>query len=157
MAIHRVILTVAKIGQLLYASRYLGTFMHIINRLEKQQCSLQSAIRVIIEFPLIFGEINFVEVPKIHEILQPSNKDALQYVHILQLHMHRLSVCCLIYLIIQSITQLWYRFNAMLNSHASNRTPLVKCLNLIEYVFNRLELGIKLKLERKPRTSSQAK
>ena len=30
--------------------------------------SLQSAIRVMIEFLLIFGVINFVEVPKIHEI-----------------------------------------------------------------------------------------
>ena len=30
--------------------------------------SLQSAIHVTIEFPLIFGETNFVEVPKIHEI-----------------------------------------------------------------------------------------
>ena len=30
--------------------------------------SLQSAIHVTIEFPLIFGEKNFVEVPKIHEI-----------------------------------------------------------------------------------------
>ena len=30
--------------------------------------SLQSAICVTIEFPLIFGEIKFVEVPKIHEI-----------------------------------------------------------------------------------------
>ena len=29
---------------------------------------LQSAIRFTIEFPLIFGETNFVEVPKIHEI-----------------------------------------------------------------------------------------
>ena len=29
---------------------------------------LQSAIHVTIEFPLIFGETNFVEVPKIHEI-----------------------------------------------------------------------------------------
>ena len=30
--------------------------------------SLQSAIHVMIEFPLIFGEKMFVEVPKIHEI-----------------------------------------------------------------------------------------
>ena len=30
--------------------------------------SLQSAIRVMIEFLLIFGETIFVEVPKIHEI-----------------------------------------------------------------------------------------
>ena len=30
--------------------------------------SLQSAIHVTIEFPLIFGETNFEEVPKIHEI-----------------------------------------------------------------------------------------
>ena len=30
--------------------------------------SLQSAIRVTIEFPLIFGKTNFVEVPKIHKI-----------------------------------------------------------------------------------------
>ena len=30
--------------------------------------SLQSAIRVTIEFSLIFGETNFLEGPKIHEI-----------------------------------------------------------------------------------------
>ena len=30
--------------------------------------SLQSAICVTIGFPLIFGEINFVDVPKVHEI-----------------------------------------------------------------------------------------
>ena len=30
--------------------------------------SLQSAIRVTIEFLLVFGETNFMEVPKIHEI-----------------------------------------------------------------------------------------
>ena len=32
--------------------------------------SLQSAIRVMIEFPLIFGETNFVEVLKIQKILE---------------------------------------------------------------------------------------
>ena len=30
--------------------------------------SFQSAIRIMIEFPLIFGETNLLEVPKIHEI-----------------------------------------------------------------------------------------
>ena len=42
--------------------------MHDIYRLEKLQSSLQSAIHVTIEFPLIFHETFFVEVPKIHEI-----------------------------------------------------------------------------------------
>ena len=43
--------------------------------------SLQSAIRVTIEFSLLFGETNFVEVPKIHEIHKICNpqKGALRY------------------------------------------------------------------------------
>ena len=45
---------------------------------------------------------------------------------------------------------LQYRFNTMLHSNVSNRTPLTKCLNLIKYVFNGLELRLKLELERKP-------
>ena len=35
---------------------------------------LQSAICVMIEFPLIFGKTIFVEVPKIHEICSPQKK-----------------------------------------------------------------------------------
>ena len=42
--------------------------MHDIYSLGKQLSSLQSAISVTIEFSLIFGETNFVEVPKIRKI-----------------------------------------------------------------------------------------
>ena len=33
------------------------------------------------EFPLILGETNFVEVPKICEIYGPQKKSALRYIH----------------------------------------------------------------------------
>ena len=55
--------------------------MHDIYRLEKLQSSLQSAIHVTIEFPLIFHETFFVEVPKIHKIREicSPQKGTLQY------------------------------------------------------------------------------
>ena len=100
--------------------------MHIINRLGKQQCSLQSAIHVTIEFTLIFGETK-----KSTKFYSPQIK--MPYgTYTYYSYIRRLSVCHLIYLEIQSITQLWYRFNATLHSHASNRTPLAKCSNSIE-------------------------
>ena len=40
--------------------------------------SLQSAIHVMVEFPLIFGETNFMEFAKIHEICSSRIKGTLQ-------------------------------------------------------------------------------
>ena len=47
----------------------------------------------------------------------------------------------LVGLFLSSILQ--YRFNATSHPHASNRTPLAKCSNSIDYVIYGLELELK--------------
>ena len=66
--------------------------MHNSYRLGKRQSSLQSVIRVMIEFLLIFSKANFMEVPKIHiihEICSPQGKLPTVYLT-LEWHIHML-------------------------------------------------------------------
>ena len=58
--------------------------------------------------------------------------------------------CGVFRIVLTLLFKVWYRFNATLHSHASVRTALAKCTDLIECIlnsFNGLGLGLELELK----------